>query len=232
MKTPFQQHSKAFTLIELLVVVTIIAILVGLSVPAVSGGIMRAKQSKCASNMRQIGIAMMTYAGEHDYRLPETSVSTSLGNTWIDLLAPYLSDLDEIRICPADPLGNERLLAGGTSYILNSFLFVPERDRRGRVLGPPPNLLQIQNSSETIMAFIISEDQSIGLSSDHTHSETWSSWNAVTADISPDRFTSSSQPDHSVGSANYLYADGHVQSVTASIMKARIDGGENIALPQ
>jgi len=216
-----------------MVVVVIIAILVGLAVPALGGAILAAQRAECAGNMRQIGMAMLMYAGENNNRLPKTSFGNTLGDTWIDSIAPYLNDVDEVRICPADPLGEERLAAGGTSYIVNSFLFIPPTDNRGRPKGPPPTLLQIEKPSSTMMAFIVSEDQSEGLSSDHTHSHGWTNdWAAVTDDISPDRFTRSPVSDHSRGTSNYLYADGHVEAIKAEEIKSRVEAGDNIALPR
>jgi len=227
-----QINSRGFTLVELLLVVTVIGVLAGLSVPVLKGVRVKAQKTKCLSNMRQIGQAMMTYAGENNFRLPETSHTTGaarLQEAWITALESYLANVDEVRICPADPLGEERLAAGGTSYILNSLLFAPKTDRRGRPIGPPPTLLNINSPADTMMAFVISEEHSVGLSTDHTHSNTWNSWASVIRDISPDRFTTNKKPDHSKGSSNYLFADGHVESIKADIIKSRVDSGENIA---
>ncbi len=222
-----------FTLVELLVVIAIIASLSTLAAMGARSALTAAKQTACASNLRQIGIAMMGYAADHNFRLPETSHTTTAGKAWIAVLAPYLGKVDDVRICPADPKGKERLAAGGTSYVLNSFLFVPEMDPFGEVTGGPSNdLNRINSPVQTMMAFVCSDTTGLSAGNDHTHSSGWSSWSAVTRDIAPDRFTTSRRGDHSLGSSNYLYADGHVEKHSAASIKARINSGDNIAIPR
>jgi prepilin-type N-terminal cleavage/methylation domain-containing protein len=62
--------SAAFTLIELLVVVAIIAILIAVLLPAVSAARDVAKRSACLANLRQLGIAISSYAHEGEQRMP------------------------------------------------------------------------------------------------------------------------------------------------------------------
>ncbi len=66
---------SAFTLPELLVVVAIIGILVALLLPKFSDFMERARTSQCANNLRQISVAMIAYAGEHNQRLPVANPS-------------------------------------------------------------------------------------------------------------------------------------------------------------
>jgi prepilin-type N-terminal cleavage/methylation domain-containing protein/prepilin-type processing-associated H-X9-DG protein len=62
---------RAFTLLELLVVIAIISTLAALLVPTLKTAKDKANQAKCASNMKQFGMAFVMYAETHNGWLPE-----------------------------------------------------------------------------------------------------------------------------------------------------------------
>lgn len=64
------RSDKAFTLIELLVVIAIIAILIGILVPSLKKAKYLVEEKVCASNLRQVSIALMVYAENNDGWLP------------------------------------------------------------------------------------------------------------------------------------------------------------------
>src|SRR5262245_20425575 len=92
MKTP-PQASPAFTLVELLVTISVIAVISAIAFPLMKASRESAPTANCASNLRQIGAACLSFASEHDGNFP----ASDAGGTWpfstyMVQINPYLAN--------------------------------------------------------------------------------------------------------------------------------------------
>ena len=142
----------AFTLIELLVVIAIIALLAAILFPVFSAAREKARQSRCASNLKQLALANIQYVQDYD----ETTLSGApliVGNggiyaqglAWGSQLYPYVKST-QIFTCPDDPT----VVTGSStesSYSLNVNTAIGPSNRLGT------SMARFTSPSMTILLF-------------------------------------------------------------------------------
>ena len=124
---------RAFTLVELLTVIGIIALLAGLLLPALGRVRERSRMTECSGQVRQLGIALHTYAADFSDCLP---ICARLGPdplyalpSFRQCLSSYTGQNAAVFHCPADLASHGLFADFGTSYEWNTFVNGKKIDR-------------------------------------------------------------------------------------------------------
>ena len=126
----FQRESAGFTLVELLVVIGIIAILIGILMPALSKARRQALDLSCESNLRQIGVAFTSYSADYKgLAPPPLATLTSPSGTfyWQEALWKYL--------IPSRPLPSDATSSTSTHSWLTNTVFTCPRGLLDQTTG-------------------------------------------------------------------------------------------------
>src|SRR5438876_1057946 len=113
-----KRKRRGFTLVELLVVIGIIAILIGILIPALTKARQQAQRAACLSNLKSIAQIMLIYAADNQQQIPLGTnsdtyqasyfIAVHLGSgevrwpTWGPLYKARLMKAPEYLYCPSE----------------------------------------------------------------------------------------------------------------------------------
>lgn len=205
------RQTRGFTLPELLLSVVIAVILAALVMTGTRFARDRAEDAGCLSNLRHLGVAIHTYAGDHNGFLVNNTYDSDTGKEtvrWQTALDPYLEPnwttwtkalsaarfahaIKSVFYCPAARRpGSEVLFYGLNQELMNT----AAEPTRGRLSLP-----SLTSPSQWVLA-----------------SDTSGSGWVISSSLNKLQSVSGVTKRHD-GHPNFLYADGHAESFTREL---------------
>lgn len=204
------KRRTAFTLIELLVVISIIALLIGILLPALALARKSAQAAQCLSSIRQHAIGMQAFSTDNKSAV-YPSVGMMGGTKWYDLLNSqgYIDLSSGIHRCPNDTSTTWNLTRE-TSYAFNGYFASNHMPYNGI------RLEDITNPAKKINVAEIATDRD----KDHFMPMFWGITSIVTSMASTNvrsggeidgttNQPASVEKERHNSASNYAFADGH-----------------------
>lgn len=197
---------RAFTLVEVLVVLAVVALLASLLLPSLGRSLEAGNQAKCVANLRSLGSAAQLYVADNDGALPTSAGMTDTpsfgwsGDWWMKQISPYLDESMRWR----DNMG---------VGVSKTPFACPSGTPKGKWHGH-------YGMNSIAVPFARPRDPKKRLVSVASHSETLLFADALTVYINEEFVVRGESAAHGSlafrhnNSANVVYLDGHVGSVT------------------
>lgn len=211
----FTLPRRGFTLIELLIVIAMIAILAAVLFPVFQKVRENARRTTCASNQRQIGLAITQYTQDSDEALPPGAYALGGATvTWRQEIFPYVKSVS-VFTCPSNSYNGVTTDVDGGEF----FVSYGANDSVLRSGGQTTLLNALQNPSTL---FLVGETDGSGYKLNNPPNPPLLSPDCGGCDLHP----AGSHTDLFAGHltrSNWLFADGHVRSLRPTQTCAGVD---------